>query len=110
MNAWIWLIIAIVSEVIGTTALKEAEGFTKWIPSTVVILGYSVTFYCLSMTLKDMEISTVYAIWSAVGVAIITVIGVFFYQESMSWIKAVSLVMIITGVVGLRLASESMPS
>ncbi|MDX2471940.1 MAG: multidrug efflux SMR transporter [SAR324 cluster bacterium] len=110
MNPWIWLTIAITSEVIGTTALKEAEGFTKWIPSIVVVGGYTSAFYCLSMTLKHMEISTVYAIWSALGVAFITVIGIFFYQESMTWFKAGSLALIIAGVVGLRLASENIAS
>ena len=110
MSPWIWLTIAITTEVIGTTALKEAEGFTKWLPSSIVVVAYSCTFYALSMTLEEMEISTVYAIWSALGVAIITVIGVFFYQESMNWIKAGSLALIILGVVGLRLASDSVAS
>ena len=110
MNAWTWLILAICCEVVGTSALKETEGFTKWVPSIIVVLAYMSSFYFLSLTLKDMEISTVYAIWSGLGVALITAVGFFFYHESMTLLKAASIGLIIAGVVGLRLTSEAAAS
>ena len=103
MNPWIWLTIAIVFEVAGTTALKMSEGFTKWLPSTLMVVFYIVTFWGLGEALKTLEVGVVYAIWAAIGVALISIIGIFFFGEGMNWVKAVSLVFIIAGVVGLHL-------
>ena len=72
---WIYLIIAIITEVIATSALKESEGFTKAIPSLIVIIGYSMTFYFMSLVLREMSVGITYAIWSGMGILLITLIG-----------------------------------
>jgi len=108
MSAWIWLIIAIAAEVMGTTCLKLSEGFTRWIPSILVVLGYGFAFYGMSQSLKSIPISMVYAIWSGAGIAIITLLGYQFFDESMSWLKITSLGLIILGIAGLRLSMKGL--
>ena len=75
MNHWVYLITAIVSEVIATSALKASTGFTKPLPSVVVVIGYLVSFYFLSLTLKTIPVGIAYAIWSGVGVVLISVVA-----------------------------------
>ena len=65
---WIYLIIAIITEVIATSALKESQGFSKVFPSIIVVVGYSLTFYFMSLTLKEMSVGITYAIWSGMGI------------------------------------------
>lgn len=72
MKSWIFLFVAITAEVIATSALKSSEGFTKPFASIVVILGYIIAFYCLSLTLKTIPVGIAYAIWSGVGIVLIT--------------------------------------
>jgi small multidrug resistance pump len=74
-TGYLWLALAIVAEVIGTSALRAADGFTRLVPSLVVVAGYSVAFYGLSMTLKTMPVGIVYAIWSGVGIVLITLVA-----------------------------------
>jgi small multidrug resistance pump len=95
---------AIVAEVLGTTALKYSDGFTKLWPSVWTVLGYLVSFVLLAQCLKTMAIGTAYAIWSAVGTAMIVGIGVIFFGESLGPVKMVGLVLVIVGVVLLNLA------
>ena len=72
---WLYLTIAIVPEVIATSALKAADGFTRWVPSLIVIVGYSSAFYFLSLTLRTLPLGIAYAVWSGVGVALIAILG-----------------------------------
>lgn len=104
MNAWILLILAIVSEVIGSTGLKASRGFTVFIPSALVVLGYGGAFYLLSLVLKSMSLNTAYAVWSGLGTALIAVVGWLFLSEPMSLVKAGGIVLVIAGVVVINLS------
>lgn len=105
MPAWLLLIGAIVMEVIGTTALKLSEGFSRLGPSVVVVVGYALAFIGLGLVLKRMEVSVAYAIWAGLGTALVALVGVFLFGETMNWMKAASLALIVLGLIGLNLAS-----
>lgn len=107
MNAWFLLVIAIVSEVIGSTGLKASSGFTKLIPSVVVVMGYASAFYFLSLALKTIPLSTAYAVWSGLGTALIAMLGWLFLKEPMNLSIAFGIILIIAGVVILNLASRA---
>lgn len=106
MNAWTYLILGIVFEVSGTTALKFSNGFTEVWASSICVLCFLVALYCLSLSIKELDISVVYAIWSGVGIAIITLIGVFYFQESMTISKLFFIGLIVAGVIGLQSVSS----
>lgn len=101
----VYLILAIIFEVCGTTMLKLTNGFTNLIPSVIFVICYAISFFLLSQTLKTIDIAIAYAIWSAVGMTLIALIGIFCFQEHMNTIKLISLLLIIIGVVGLRIGS-----
>ena len=107
MNTWIYLSIAILSEVIATASLKSTEGFTKLWPSVLVLVGYSAAFYFLSLTLEDIPIGIAYAIWSGVGVATITIVSVVFMDQKIDIAGVLGIVLIVVGVIVLRLYSGS---
>jgi len=98
-----YLVLAILAEVAGTTSLKFSQGFTKLIPSLIVVVCYGLSFWLLSLTLKKIEVGIAYAIWSAVGTALITAIGILWFKEPLTALKIGSIVLIILGVVGLNL-------
>lgn len=106
MNGWWLLLLAIISEVIGSTALKASQGFTKLLPSVVVVLGYGLAFYFLSLTLKTIPLNTAYAVWSGLGTALIAVLGWLVLKEPMNGAIALGIVLIVVGVVVLNLASR----
>ena len=81
MHHWLFLLVAIVSEVVGTTALKVADGFTRLWPSLVVVVGYASAFSLLSLTLKSIPVGVAYAIWSGVGVVLIALFGWLFLGQ-----------------------------
>ena len=107
MNTWIYLGIAIISEVIATASLKSTEGFTKIWPSMLVLVMYSAAFYFLSLTLEDIPIGIAYAIWSGVGVATITIVSVVFMDQKIDIAGVLGIVLIVVGVIVLRLYSGS---
>jgi small multidrug resistance pump len=107
MNAWTYLFFGILFEVAGTTALKYSNGFTESWPSFICVSCFVIALYCLSLSVKELDISVVYAIWSGVGIAIISLIGVFYFQESMSLSKLFFITLIVVGVVGLQLLSTA---
>ncbi len=107
MRMWAYLALAIASEVMATASLKSTEGFTKIVPSVVVLIGYSAAFYFLSLTLEDIPIGVAYAVWSGVGVAAITLLSVFFMDQKIDLAGVVGIALIVIGVVVLRLFSES---
>lgn len=110
MNPFVFLFLAITSEVIGTTSLKYAEGFTKLWPSLLVVVGYGAAFYFLSLCLKQLQIGTAYAIWSGVGTAATAVIGILLWKEQLDLWKVFGIVLIIAGVVVLNFMSQSHPA
>ncbi len=103
MNGWIFLLIAIVSEVIGSTGLKASQGFSKIAPSVIVVAGYASAFYFISLALKTIPLNTAYAIWSGLGTALIAVLGVVFLRESINLPGVLGIGLIIAGVVLLNL-------
>ena len=107
MKHWIFLSIAILGEVIATTTLKSTNGFTKWLPSVVVLLGYGVSFYCLSLSLKVIPVGLAYAIWAGVGVAVVTLIGWAVYGQKLDVWGVIGIGLIVSGVVVLNLLSNS---
>ncbi|HID54221.1 MAG TPA: QacE family quaternary ammonium compound efflux SMR transporter [Anaerolineae bacterium] len=105
--AAITLTIAIISEVIATTALKATEGFTKWLPSLVVVVGYGLSFYMLSLTLKYIPVGVVYAVWSGVGIVLITLLGWAVYDQKINLGTALGMGLIIAGVAVVNLFSDT---
>jgi small multidrug resistance pump len=101
--AWVYLFLAIVAEVTGTTSMKLAEGFTKLVPSILVAFFYGLSIVLLTLALRTMEVSVAYAVWSGVGVAIIAAVGILWLGEPATATKLVSLSLIVAGVVGLNL-------
>jgi small multidrug resistance pump len=107
MHPVLWLALAIGSEIIATTSLKLSDGFSKPIPSVVVVLGYALSFYALSISLRSIPLGVVYAVWSGVGTAAIVVIGFFLFREVLDAVKVAGIGLIIVGVVMLNGAASS---
>ncbi|MCH7330541.1 DMT family transporter [Acinetobacter modestus] len=107
MKNWLILFIAIVAEVIATSALKSSEGFTKPIASIVVVLGYMIAFYCLSLTLKTIPVGIAYAVWSGVGIVLITTVAWFVFDQKLDVWGIIGIVLIMSGVLILNLLSKS---
>jgi small multidrug resistance pump len=105
-SGYLWLVIAIVAEVIGTSALRASEGFTRLAPALVVVAGYGLAFYCLSMTLKSMPVGIVYAIWSGVGIVLITLVAMVLYRQVPDLPAVAGLSLIVAGVVVLNVFSN----
>ena len=103
MTGWLLLTGAILTEVTATLALRMSEGFTRLWPSVVVIVGYLVSFTLLARVLTTgMPLAVVYAIWSAVGVAVIALLGVLWLGEHLTWLQAGGLIMVVVGVWALE--------
>lgn len=100
--SYLYLAIAIVCEVIGTSALKATEGFTRVGPSIVVVVGYGLAFYFLSLTLKTVPVGVAYAIWSGAGVALITLIGWLVFEQRLDLPAIIGILMIVAGVVVIQ--------
>ena len=101
---WVYLGLAILLEVFGTTCMKLSEGFTKTVPSILLFVFYTLSFGMLTLALKKFDVSIAYAVWSGVGTALIASIGVLWFKEPATAMKLVSLGLIILGVVGLNLS------
>jgi len=102
---WLYLSIAILAEVIATSSLKAAEGFTRLIPSLIVVFGYGTAFYFLSLTLRTMQVGTAYAIWSGVGTVIISIVACLLYNQKLDGPSIVGMALIISGVVIIKFLS-----
>jgi small multidrug resistance pump len=98
---------AVLSEVIATSALKFSEGFTKLVPSIIVVLGYGTSFYLLSLSLKVIPIGTAYALWSGIGIILTVVAGIVFWRETMDWARGIGILLIILGILTINLFSKS---
>jgi small multidrug resistance pump len=106
-QAWLYLAIAIVAEVIATSALKATVSFTRPGPSAIVIVGYGVAFYFLARTLETLPVGVTYAVWSGVGVLLITLIAWLVYGQTLDLAAVVGLTLIVAGVVVLNLFSKT---
>lgn len=103
---WLYLGFAILLEVFGTIALKMSEGLTRAYPMMFTTLCYVLSVVAFAYALKKLDVGTAYAIWSGIGTLMIASIGVLYFQESLTLVKAMSLGLIILGVVGLNLQSS----
>jgi small multidrug resistance pump len=105
--AYLYLMVAIVFEVIGTSALKATAGFTRLLPSLIVVAGYGIAFYFLALALKTIPVGVAYAIWSGVGVALITLIGWLVFKQRLDGPALAGIFLIVAGVVVIRFYSSS---
>jgi small multidrug resistance pump len=107
MNAWAYLSLAILAEVIATSALKASSGFSQLWPSIIVVTGYGIAFYCLSLALRSVPLGIAYAIWSGAGTALIALIGVVLYKQKLDAAAICGIGLIVAGVLVLNLFSRS---
>lgn len=105
--AYLFLAIAIVAEVVATTALRAADGFTQIVPSIVSIVGYAVAFYFLSLTLRTMPVGIAYAIWSGVGIVLISLAGWVIYRQLLDAPAIIGMSMIMGGVMVINVFSKT---
>lgn len=106
---WIYLSVAILGEVVGTSALKQSYGFTRPLPTVLAILAFVVAFYFLSLTLKVLPIGVVYAIWSGVGIVLISLLGYFFFHQRLDLPAMIGIGLILAGVIVINTLSSSAP-
>lgn len=104
--AHLTLLIAIVTEVIATSCLKASDGFTRPLPSVVTVLGYATSFYCLSLTLRTMPTGIVYAIWSGIGIVLISLVGWIVFKQALDAPALIGMALIAAGVVVINLFSK----
>ena len=107
MNSYLALGIAIVSEVIATTALKSSDSFTRLVPSLIAIAGYSIALYLLTVAMKGISTGVAYAIWSGLGIVLISIAALIFHQQKIDLAGMLGMALIIAGVVVLKLFSKS---
>ncbi len=104
---WIYLSIAIISEVLATSALKSSMGFSRLLPSTVVVVGYATAFYCLSLTLRTIPVGIIYAIWSGVGIVLISLAGIIVFGQKLDIAAMIGIALIAIGVIIINVFSKS---
>lgn len=107
MENWLFLSMAILAEVVATSALKASDGFSKWLPSLLVVVGYGTAFLFLSLTLRALPMGIVYAIWSGAGVVLITLAAWLFFGQRLDAPAIAGIALIVLGVVVLNVFSRS---
>lgn len=107
---WIYLLIAIIGEMIATSFLKESTGFTKLVPSVITVLGYGVTFYFLSLALKQIPIGVAYALWAGVGILLVALVGYFRFHQKLDTPAVMGMALIVLGVVIMQAFSKTLSS
>ena len=107
MNAWLLLGTAIVAEVIGTSALKASEGFTRPLPSALTAVAYVAAFYALSLTLKTVPLGVAYGVWSGVGIVLVSAVGWVVYDQRLDTAALLGIALILAGVLVIHLFSRS---
>jgi small multidrug resistance pump len=105
--SYFYLAIAIVAEVIATSTLKATESFTKLLPSLVVVVGYVVSFYCLTLCLKSISVGVAYAVWSGLGIVLVTIAAAVLYNQIPNRWAILGMALIVAGVVVVNLFSKS---
>lgn len=104
---YLFLSLAIVAEVIATTALKLSDGFSRLMPSIITVIFYGVSFYCLSLTMRTLPTGIIYAIWSGVGIVLIATVSWLFYGQKLDLPAMLGMLLIILGVIVINLFSKS---
>lgn len=107
MNHWVAIALAIIAEVIATSALKASEEFTKLMPSLLVVAGYGLAFYFMTISLRVIPLGIMYAIWSGLGIVMISIIGWVMYKQSLDFAAMLGIGMIVAGVLVIHLFSKS---
>jgi small multidrug resistance pump len=107
MKSAIFLFLAILSEVIATTALKLSDGFTKPVPGIIVVVGYGAAFYLLALCLRTIPVGVAYAIWSGVGIVLVAAAGVVIWREPVDAPRVIGTLLIISGIVIMNLFSKA---
>ena len=107
MKHWFFLAIAIIGEVVATSALKSSEGFTRLVPSAVVLVGYGIAFYCLSLALRSIPVGIAYAVWAGLGIVLVAAIAWIFHGQKLDAWALVGMGLIISGVAVLNLLSKT---
>ena len=107
MKSWLFLVIAIIAEVIATSALKSSEGFSKLVPSAIVLVGYGIAFYFLSLVMKTIPVGVAYAVWSGLGIVLIAVAAWILHGQKLDAWAFVGMGLIVSGVAVLNLLSKT---
>ena len=105
--AYLFLAIAIVAEVIATSALKASEEFTRLIPSLVVVVGYGIAFYFMTLVIRTIPIGITYAIWSGLGIVLISAVSFFYYKQTLDLPAIIGMGLIVSGVVVINVFSNT---
>lgn len=106
MKNWMFLSMAIVAEVIATSSLKASAEFTKFWPSVIVVVGYAIAFYFLSLTLRSIPVGIAYAVWSGLGVVLVSIVGWWLYNQTLDLASIIGMGLIIAGVLVINLFSK----
>jgi small multidrug resistance pump len=104
---YIYLTIAIIAEVAATSALKASEEFTRWIPTLIVIVGYGIAFYCLTLVLRTISVGTAYALWAGLGIVLVAFVSAVLFRELPDAPAVIGMVLIVAGVVVIHLFSKT---
>ena len=107
MMSWAYLLVAIVAEVIATSALKASDGFSRLWPSVITVVGYCIAFYCLSLTLRHMPVGVAYAVWSGLGVVLITAVSWIMFGQKLDAAALLGMGLIVAGVIVMNVFSKS---
>lgn len=105
--AYLYLAVAIIAEVIATSALKASEEFTKLVPSAIVIIGYGVAFYCLTLVLRNISVGITYAIWAGLGIVLIAIVGALLFRQVPDIPAVLGMTLIVSGVVVINVFSKT---
>lgn len=105
--AYLYLAIAIIAEVTATSALKASEEFTKLIPSIIVVTGYGISFYFMTLILRTIPIGITYALWSGLGIVLVTIVGIFLYKQIPDTAAVIGMSLIVSGVVIIHIFSKT---
>lgn len=104
---YLYLFVAIVAEVVGTMALKASNGFTKLVPSLIMVAGYAMSFYLFSLVVKTMPVGVTYAVWAGLGIVLVTLAGAVVYKQVPDFAAFVGMALIVAGVVIINLFSKT---
>lgn len=103
---YVYLLLAIAFEILGTSSLQESQQFTKWKPSVLVVVGFGLAFFFLSASLKYLPLGIVYALWAGIGIVAISLISVFRFKQSLDLPAVIGILLIVIGVVIIQLFSK----
>lgn len=107
MQSWLFLALAIVAEVVATSALKSSEGFTRLAPTALVVVGYVIAFYFLALAIKVIPVGIAYAVWAGLGIVLISLIGWLVFQQKLDAPGVIGMALILSGVLVINLFSST---